>query len=181
MQSFRYLNNLPYFNVLRCILYFLLSCNLSCYISLLVCAASEYQSYPKTRKIEQSNKHNPISNHNPINHTHPGLILVRESDDFVMYSRTLSSSFHIVVFALLVAVLDVVQDGVVEEHSVLGYHSDITTQAFLSVVPQVLPINQDTTSSNIVQTENKSQDGTFAFPCATHLLIAIKHSKEKLL
>lgn len=55
----------------------------------------------------------------------------RECHDFIMYVSSQSGLLHLLVTSGDAAVADVIPDGVVEEHGVLGNHADMSSQRSL--------------------------------------------------
>lgn len=55
-------------------------------------------------------------------------VTFRESHDFVVYVRSQSSLLHLPVSSRDAAVADVISNGVIEEHSILGNHTDVRSQ-----------------------------------------------------
>lgn len=59
------------------------------------------------------------------------LLTFREGHDFIMYVSSYSSLLHLLVAGRDAAVADVVLDGVVEKHGILGNHADMSSQGYL--------------------------------------------------
>ena len=65
------------------------------------------------------------------------------------------------------AIADVVANGVIEQHGVLGHDTDRRAQAVLGDVTDVLAVNQDAAVGNVVEPEQQPVDGRFSRPGGT--------------
>lgn len=67
----------------------------------------------------------PSQKHSRVNLT------FREGHDFIVYISSYSSLLHLLVAGRDAAVANVVLDGVVEKHGILGNHADMSSQRYL--------------------------------------------------
>src|SRR4051812_19469375 len=91
-----------------------------------------------------------------------GLVAVGEKADEAVDLRQARRLLHLLAGGLPAAVLDVVADGVVEQHRVLRNHADRGAQGCLRDVGYVLTIDENAPARRLVEAEQKPRDGRLA-------------------
>ena len=89
--------------------------------------------------------------------TDNGVITLRQAIDKIVDVGDLRRLPHLIHARILIRILDVVVDGVVEQHRILRHDADVLAQAGLSHVADVLPVDQDAAVIRFVKTEQQSR------------------------
>mmetsp|Transcript_28399 Transcript_28399/g.67582 ORF Transcript_28399/g.67582 Transcript_28399/m.67582 type:complete len:251 (-) Transcript_28399:186-938(-) len=102
---------------------------------------------------------------------HLRLPLLGEVHDRVVDLGRLGSLFHVVLGGVRAPVRQIVLDGVVEEHRVLGHHSDGLPQRLLLHIPDILPVDSNSPAAvaiEVVEAEEEARYGAFACASLAH-------------
>ena len=105
---------------------------------------------------------------------HPGLVVVRARENEVKHACLASCMLDVldVIHTLLVvgdaSITDVVLDGVVEEATILRHDRDARTQIFALDSADVIAIECDLSSNDVVEAIEQPHDGGFATACWPH-------------
>ena len=99
---------------------------------------------------------------------HLGVVAMGQAEDEVVDRRRPGGLLHLRPRRPLPAIGDVVADGVVEQHRVLGNHADRRAQAALGDVAQILAVDQHRAAGRVVEAEQQPRQGRFARARGAH-------------
>lgn len=99
---------------------------------------------------------------------HKSGVLLGHAHDRVVHVRHARRLVHLLGRAREIAVVDVVQDGVVEQNGVLRHDAQRFTQRAQRDVEDVCVVDEDPARCGIVETEQKTHDRRFAAAAAAN-------------